>query len=100
MRRAMYDEMPIHRLRVRLRRVVDHLAAGGRRVMVLRNGVRVAGIVSVSDLEALEKADQARMEHHELMTQARLREISWLKAGLDSARYEARVRHGPPGTKR
>lgn len=68
--------------------------------MVLRNGVPVAGIVSVGDLEALEKADSARMEHHALRAQARLREISWLKAGLDSARHEARARHGPPDTKR
>jgi PHD/YefM family antitoxin component YafN of YafNO toxin-antitoxin module len=96
----MYEEMPIHRVRVFLRQVVDHLATGGRRVMVLRNGVPVAGIVSVGDLEALEKADSARMEHHALRAQARLREISWLKAGLDSARHEVRARHGPPDTKR
>lgn len=96
----MYEEMPIHRVRTLLRRVVDHLATGGRRVMVLRNGVPVAALVSVSDLEALEKADQSRMEHHELRAQARLREIGWLKAGLDSARLEARARHGPPDTRR
>lgn len=96
----MYEEVPIHRVRVFLRQVVDHLAIGGRRVMVLRNGVPVAGLVSVSDLEALEQADQARMEHHALRAQARLRDIGLLKAGLDSARYEARARHGPPGTKR
>lgn len=96
----MYEEVPIHRLRVRLRRVVDHLAAGGRRVMVLRNGVPVAGIVSVSDLQALEKADQGRMEYHEQLAQARLRDLRWLKAGLDTARLEVRVRHGPPDTRR
>ncbi|WP_375554195.1 type II toxin-antitoxin system Phd/YefM family antitoxin [Roseovarius mucosus] len=96
----MYDEMPIHRVRTRLRRVVDHLAAGGQRVMVLRNGVAVAGLVSVSDLQALEQADQARMEHHALRAQARLRDIGLLKAGLDSARLEARARYGPPDTKR
>lgn len=95
----MYDEMPIHRVRTLLRQVVDHLAAGGRRVRVLRNGVPVAGIVSVGDLEALETADQARMEHHALRAQARLREISWLKAGLDSARYGVKARHGPPDTR-
>lgn len=96
----MYDEMPIHRVRTRLRRVVDHLAAGGQRVMVLRNGVAVAGLVSVSDLQALEHADQARMEHHAIRAQARLRDIGLLKAGLDSARLEARARYGPPDTKR
>ncbi|KGM87525.1 Antitoxin YefM [Roseovarius mucosus DSM 17069] len=96
----MYDEMPINRVRTLLRRVVDHLATGGQRVMVLRNGVPVAGLVSVSDLKALETADQARMEHHALRAQARLRDIGWLKAGLDSARYEVRARHGPPDTRR
>ena len=54
----MYDEMPINRVRTLLRRVVDHLAAGGQRVMVLRNGVPVTGLVSVSDMKALETADQ------------------------------------------
>lgn len=90
----MYDEMPIHRVRVELRRVVDHLAAGGSRVMVLRNGVPVAGIVAVSDLHGLEKADQGRMEYHERMSQARLRELGLLKSGLDAARRDARARGG------
>lgn len=96
----MYDEMAIHRVRVELRHVVDHLATGGSRVMVLRNGVPVAGIVAVSDLLGLEKADQGRMEYHEHMSQAKLREMQWLKSGLDAARQEVKARIDRHGTRR
>ena len=96
----MYDEMPINRVRTLLRRVVDHLAAGGQRVMVLRNGVPVAGLVSVSDLKALAKLLREQAAQQALRAQARLRDIGLLKAGLDSARYEVRARHGPPDTRR
>ena len=86
----MYDETAAHKLRQNLRQILDRIAADGSRQMILRNGVPVAALVAPTDLHALEKADGSRMEFFERMNEAKLREIRWLKDGLDGARYEAK----------
>ena len=88
----MYDEISAHDLRQNLRQMLDHISAGGQRLMVLRNGVEVAALVTPTELHALEKADGSRMEFHVRMNEAKLREIRWLKDGLDGARYEEKLK--------
>ncbi len=84
----MHEEIGARELRRDLRSVLDHIAAGGDRLMVLRNGQEIAAIVRPSDLTALETADHSSMEYHETLQQAKLREIKWLRDGLDISRYE------------
>ncbi|WP_299850404.1 type II toxin-antitoxin system Phd/YefM family antitoxin [uncultured Roseovarius sp.] len=83
----MYDEIGAREFRCDLRRILDAMRPGGRRVMILRNGVPVAGLVPSEELLALEKASGSRMEYHEQMQQTKLREIRWLKEGLDGLPY-------------
>lgn len=86
----MHDEIGARELRWELRQVLDRIAAGGRRVMILRNGKEAGALVSPSDLRALEAADNSRMEYHERMQEAKLRELRWLKEGLDDMRTDYR----------
>ena len=85
----MYDEIPVSVLRAQIRKLLDELQQGRPRVMIMRNRVGVAALVSSEDLKALERADVSRMEYHEQVQQAQLREIRWLKEGLDGERLEA-----------
>lgn len=84
----MYDEIGMQELRQNLSRILDHLAAGGPRLMITRNGKEVGALVSAHDLRALEQAASSRMAHHQKLHEAQLREIRWLKEGLDGARGE------------
>ena len=86
----MHDEIGARDLRWGLRQVLDRIAVGGTRLMVLRSGQEVAGLVSPADLRALEAADKSRMEYHERMQEAKLRELRWLKEGLDDMRTDYR----------
>ena len=84
----MYQEISISMVRTKIRQVVDEYLDDGHRLMITRNGRPVAALVSPHDLKALEKADGSRMEFHEQMQLAQLREIRWLKEGLDGVRTE------------
>ena len=85
----MHDEIAMLGLRRRLTEMVDHVAGGGSRLMVLRNGRMVAGLVSPTDLLALEKADAGSARFHDMMHEARMREFRFLRDGLRDARREA-----------
>ncbi len=84
----MHDKIGAKELRHDLRRILDHVLVTGARLMILRNGRAVAALVPPAELRALEKADASRMAFHEEREQAQLREVRWLKEGLDGARYE------------
>ena len=84
----MYDEIGAKELRHDLSRILDQVLVKGTRLMVLRNGREVAALVPTQELRALEKADASRMAFHEERQEAQLREVRWLKEGLDGARYE------------
>lgn len=85
----MYYEMGAREFRREMTNVLDTVFASDRRVMITRNGRAVAGLVTATDLRALDKADASRMLHHELMMESRLREIRQLKDSLYEERKAA-----------
>ena len=88
----MHDEIGAKELRHALREILDAMQANKGRVMILRNGAPIAGLVPPEELRALEQADRSRMGYHEARMKAKLREINWLKEGLDGARQEVQMR--------
>lgn len=53
-------KMSVEKVQNRLEDVVDHIARGGDRVVLTRKGKRVAALVSVQELKALQRLeDQA-----------------------------------------
>jgi len=84
----LHSEIGARALRAELSRILDEVRQG-ERVMIRRNGRAVAALVPPHELTALEKADHSRMVYHEQMAAAKLRDLKWLRAGLDAARTES-----------
>lgn len=78
----MYDEIAIRVLRENLRWAVDLVQHDQQRLMILRNGQAVAGLVSAHDLRAIDEVDSNRVELQERMMEEKLREFRRMKEAL------------------
>lgn len=85
----MYDEISMLVLRRRLTEMIDHIAAGGSRLLILRNGRSVAALVSATDMHGLEKAEAGEARFYDMMHEAQMRELRFLRDGLREAQHEA-----------
>lgn len=78
----MYDEIAMRVLRQNLRWAMDLVSQDHRRLMVLRNGQAVAGLVSAHDLRVLDRVDSNRMELQEREMEEQLRKFQMMKEAL------------------
>ena len=86
----MYQEISIQALRVNLKQMVNHVGAPGRRLMILRNGVEVAGLVPPGELRNLAVADKTRQEQDDRKRAAKLQKFLRLKEELAMTRTDHR----------
>ena len=78
----MFIECPLGRFRAELRPWLDHHLATADRLVLTRHGRPVAALVSIKDLDALEKVEKNREEFLEQRHAERMREYRMLKDGL------------------
>ena len=79
----MYIDANAAHLRHNLRAYLDHVAATGDRVLILRHGKELAALVPVSDFNALEKVSNSREDYLNARHESRMKEFRIMKAVME-----------------